>query len=366
MFKVKIYGAGSIGCHLAFSCRHMGMDVLVTDIDHVALERMKNDIYPARYGAWDDAIALSESDVHGEWDLVIIGTPPNNHIDLALHVFTHDTTRALLIEKPLCPPDLSELLRLQQVLASTETKVFIGYNHTLTKNTQQLRNLIEKENTWGCLKSANVFIKEHWKGIFAAHPWLAGPEDSYLGHVEKGGGATCEHSHGINLLQYFLHLINGERIERLSAIASWVSAENIQYDESVLINGVTNTGTVIHIQQDVITEPSIKKAFLQFENAQVQWITNKEDGLDSIVCLCDGTDTVYDVQTTRPDDFHPEIKHIRDVLNEGACYETSPIHIQRGIETMIVICAIFRAHEEKRCVRIQYEEKDLDKIITLE
>jgi len=56
--KVKIYGAGSIGNHLAQASRRMGWEVAVVDPAAVALERMRKDIYPARYGAWDGSIEL--------------------------------------------------------------------------------------------------------------------------------------------------------------------------------------------------------------------------------------------------------------------------------------------------------------------
>ena len=58
MFKVKIFGAGSIGNHLAQAARRMGWSVDMCDIDIEALERTKNDIYPSRYGEWDDKIGL--------------------------------------------------------------------------------------------------------------------------------------------------------------------------------------------------------------------------------------------------------------------------------------------------------------------
>ena len=57
-YRVKIYGAGSIGNHLSYACRNKGLDVTVCDIDESALSRMKNDIYPSRYGKWDNEIVL--------------------------------------------------------------------------------------------------------------------------------------------------------------------------------------------------------------------------------------------------------------------------------------------------------------------
>jgi 3-hydroxyacyl-CoA dehydrogenase len=58
MFKVKVFGAGSIGNHLSNASRAMGWSVDMCDVDDAALARTKNDIYPGRYGKWDESIRL--------------------------------------------------------------------------------------------------------------------------------------------------------------------------------------------------------------------------------------------------------------------------------------------------------------------
>ena len=50
--KVKIYGAGSIGNHLAHASRNLNWEVDVCDISKDALRRTKDVIYPQRYGKW--------------------------------------------------------------------------------------------------------------------------------------------------------------------------------------------------------------------------------------------------------------------------------------------------------------------------
>ena len=44
MKKILIFGAGSIGNHMAFACRKLGYDVYVTDKEKIALDRMKKNI----------------------------------------------------------------------------------------------------------------------------------------------------------------------------------------------------------------------------------------------------------------------------------------------------------------------------------
>ena len=88
MFNVIIYGAGSIGNHLAHACRNKGWSVTICDIDPQALERTKNEIYPERYSVWDKEIQLVTAGQLPSisFDLAIIGTPPDSHIPIALKI----------------------------------------------------------------------------------------------------------------------------------------------------------------------------------------------------------------------------------------------------------------------------------------
>src|SRR5690606_29875532 len=113
--RVKIIGAGSIGNHLAYGCRRQGWEVVRCDSDSEALQRTRDEIYPGRYGHWDEAIYLAhpEETTREEFDVVIIGTPPDTHIGIALDVLKQRPPRLLLIEKPLCTPSLTDCEQLR-------------------------------------------------------------------------------------------------------------------------------------------------------------------------------------------------------------------------------------------------------------
>ncbi|KKT61437.1 MAG: Dehydrogenase-like protein, partial [Candidatus Giovannonibacteria bacterium GW2011_GWA2_44_26] len=99
--KVKVIGAGSIGNHLTQASRRMGWDVVVVDADPKALERMKNEIYPQRYGKWDESIKLYTPDKEpkGGFDIIMIGTPPDVRMKLALEALK-ENPKLLHLEKP--------------------------------------------------------------------------------------------------------------------------------------------------------------------------------------------------------------------------------------------------------------------------
>ena len=58
---ILIFGAGSIGNHLANASKRLNWSVTILDIDPKALQRTKGEIYPQRYGSWDESIKLIDN-----------------------------------------------------------------------------------------------------------------------------------------------------------------------------------------------------------------------------------------------------------------------------------------------------------------
>jgi predicted dehydrogenase len=356
VYSVKIYGAGSIGNHLAHACRTKGWNVLMCDIDPDALKRTREDIYPSRYGRWDPSILLSETDTgSGEgFDMVIIGTPPDTHISVATRVLENYPPKVLLIEKPLCTPSLDGVQRIVDLKKATGTFIAVGYNHTLTENSRRAARILAK-NTIGDPITISACFREHWGGIFTAHPWLSGPKDTYLGFSERGGGAGGEHSHAINIWQRFAHLVGAGRIVEVSSTMDMVVNSIVKYDRICLLNVKTQAGLVGDIAQDVVTEPPQKKVRIQGSNGFLEWFVNLDGGHDA-VRYRDGKGEVIEetIQKTRPDDFRGEIDLIEVILNGGDPAD-APISLERGLETMLVIAAAYVSHRHRRTVRINYD-----------
>ncbi len=351
--KVKIFGAGSIGNHLANASRRLLWEVDVFDIDNKALFRMKEEIYPSRYGKWDQSINLLEENISKKvYDLIIVGTPPDTHIKVACSAID-EKPRAILIEKPLTKPDLLGIEDLVQKANHNNVRLFIGYDHVLGKAAEHLSSLIN-EKSFGKVKTIDVNFREYWGGIFAAHPWLAGPSDSYLGFWDRGGGACGEHSHGINLWQYISHLSGNGRIEFVSSFIDYEKNNKTNYDSIALLNVKTENGLIGRIVQDVVTNPPIKSAHLICENGSLNWTSSVKKGQDSVETLTnDGFLDETKFIKNRPEDFILELSHIEKVLRLNI---SSPIDIERGIETMLVISAAHLSAKEKKVVKICYEK----------
>jgi len=146
MFKVKIIGAGSLGNHFSHACRKKGWHVSLCDIDQAALERTKNELFVNRYGKWDESIHLTDpgSIQNEHFDIIIIGTPPDTHVEIALRELHNNPPKVLLIEKPLSAPNDQSIIELTDVVTKTEARVLVGYNNFLEDSTTFTLMIIRK------------------------------------------------------------------------------------------------------------------------------------------------------------------------------------------------------------------------------
>lgn len=356
MIKVKIIGAGSIGNHHAHACRTMGWEITVVDNDPQALLRMKNEIYPKRYGAWDNAIKLSETSKapRGGFDVIYIGTPPHVRMSVALDALK-ENPRVLQMEKPAAPPTLEGVRAfVKEMKKHPKTAVVVGFNHIVAHNTKKVHDLI-KENSLGKLLSLEAGIRSHWGNILKAHPWLKGPQDTYLGYWKKGGGAGGEHSHGLNLWQHFAHALGWGRVAEVGALFDYVKDGKAEYDRQCLLNLRTEKGLIGRVVQDVLTDPKKKWVDLQFENGSIEWWNDVTRTTDEVVVTVRGKEQQKVViEKTRTEEFLKEAEHINDLLSGKIKIKDSPIRFERGMETSIVLAVAHESHAKRKNIKVNY------------
>jgi predicted dehydrogenase len=348
--EVKILGAGSIGNHMAHASRRLGWNVTLIDKDPAALRRTQHDIYPGRYRVWDSAIRLCEPDeaVTVAADLIVIGTPPDSHMALARFA-VQEKPKAVLIEKPICTPDLEGMAELADEAATAGVRLFVGYDHVVGAAAEKAALLLS-EDVIGEVLTIDVEFREEWSGIFAAHPWLDGPVDSYLGSWKRGGGSTGEHSHALNFWQFLSRLTGRGDIALVSATMSMVDDGRVAYDAISAMTLTTTTGLVGRVMQDVVTKPPRKWARVQGRNGAVEWACGAEPGIDLVRLERNGAEREdFRFTKTRPDDFIRELRHIDQSLDEAS---ESPLDAARGFETMLAIAAAYRSHHERRAIAV--------------
>ncbi|MDZ4816284.1 MAG: Gfo/Idh/MocA family oxidoreductase [Verrucomicrobiota bacterium] len=354
MRKIKIFGAGSIGNHLANASRRMGWEVIVCDVNQAALDRMKNEIYPGRYGAWDESIRLClvKDAPTGGFDLIHIGTPPEHHIPLAIEALKEEP-RAILIEKPLCPPDLAGADELWIRTIESRTRVYCGFDHVVGKAALKFAEIFQS-GILGKVETIDSEFREHWDGIFKAHPWLTGPEDTYLGYWKRGGGASGEHSHAINFWQHLAHMTGSGKVIEVSGMLVYEKQGKAEYDKLCSLNLKTESGLIGRVIQDVVTRPHRKRARIQGSEGYLEWIANYTPEGDAVMLQIAGKpEEIAGLPKKRPDDFICELEHIdNDLKNGGECQ--SPLSLERGLDTMLVVAAAHKGQAEGKTIKIDY------------
>ena len=353
--KVKIFGAGSIGNHLANASINLGWEVDICDVDPKALLRTKNEIYPSRYHKWNNKIRLFENKncPKEKYDLIFIGTPPETHINLALEAL-EDNPKAVIIEKPLCTPDLTGIKKLQEMSKNERIPVFVGYDHVVGMASEKLAKLLN-EDLIGKILTIDFEFREHWGGIFAAHHWLNGPEDSYLGNISKGGGASGEHSHALNLWQYFSEIVGAGKVTEVQASMDIVSNKEVFYDRICILNLKTETGLIGRVVQDVVTQPARKWGRIQGEKGYFEWECGYENGKDRVIKGINSKEKeIYVFEKSRPDDFIKELQHIASSVKSKVF--DSPLNLKHGLDTMRVLVAAHKSNSKKQATPVDYSE----------
>ncbi len=338
--KIKIIGAGSIGNHMAHGCRSLGWSVVMADVQAAALQRTKEEIYPGRYGAWDSSIRLGAPAEFSDeaFDAVIVGTPPDTHLAVARAILgAPNPPRVLMIEKPVCRPDLGECSELAALQAETSTRILVGYNHRLTPQTNKATEVIQS-GLLGEISLIHAGFEEHWAGIFTAHPWLSGPSSSYLGHTSRGGGASGEHSHALNLWLYFAELAGAGLVTEVSAAMDQCTEGGANYDRWCHLLLKTQKGVCGSVVQDVLTEPARKWCRVQGNHGSLDWKAAPRPNFDFL--SYQGSDSVLTelwFPRSRPKDFLGELEHLGHLIED--CSRSSPLDLSHGIETMVLLCA---------------------------
>lgn len=354
--RVKIYGAGSMGNHLGQASRRAGWDVTIVDKNPDMLRVLKEEVYPARYGAWDSEIKLCtlENEPRGGFDIIMIGTPPDTHVNLAINALKEEP-KVLQIEKPLFTPNFEGVKEfLEELKKHPNVKVINGYEYSLSKFAGRTKDILE-DGVIGDCQLMDVEIRERWDGILNAHPWIRGLEHTYLGFWRRGGGTTSEHSHGINLFGYFAEFMNWGRITEVSATVRKVSNMSLDYDESSLMNFRTEKGGIGRVQQDVVTHPA--RCWMRIQGSNGFLECNKSHREDSIIYQKNGEEEKTELfDKARPDDFYQEILHIKDIIDGKVDIKDSPVSLEKGLETQLVIAAVHKSAQEKRTVKIDYSK----------
>ena len=336
--KARIFGAGSIGNHLSNALRKLKYEIELVDIDKSALDRTKNEIYPSRYGKWDNKIKLLTSPSEDFVDLEIIGTPPDTHANILLERLKQNKSRYWLVEKPFTIPSNKHIKELEKKIKNYKDSIFVGYNHSVSP---AFRSLMDDLNKTNKPNKISCTWEEHWGGIFNAHPWLDGPKDSYLGFKNRGGGALMEHSHGIHLLTILFEIFN-LKIDELIPLVFLDKHKN--YDKKTYVSfEFMNSEVLSYYSTDVITKNVKKSLEIETEHEVFSLTFGSENGTcDTYIKKKKSNEIIKNFRKTRADDFIYEMKLIDDLIqNKRRDPFLKNISCKKALEVAFMCASIF-------------------------
>ncbi len=341
--EVLIFGSGSIGNHLANACRQVNLTVNITDISFDALMRMKNKIYPSRYSKWDKNIKLINYNevfkLKKNFDLVMVGTPPITHNDLIKKIFANLNFEKIMIEKPFTSHKI-KFNEKKLHLLSTKKKIFIGYNHSISKAFEYFRRSIANINKDN-IKMINVKWQEGWKGILNAHYWNKNEYSTYLGNLAYGGGCTHEHSHGLHIIVCLSDILKFKLPKKLFYFRHLEKKNTkIYYDSYVNVSWQIKNFSINYVS-DLISEPANKSVCIYTKNNKFELIFNFNKKYDLVkkTDLKTNLTILKYFKKKRSVDFVNEINHIYKV-NTSKQYKESFVNLKKGLETQMLINSI--------------------------
>jgi predicted dehydrogenase len=145
------------------------------------------------------------------------------------------------------------------------------------------------------------------------------------------------------------------RVCEVSASLDLVRENGVDYDQLALIALRTEHGLLGDVIQDVVTLPSEKSARLQGTGGSIEWKVNHQPGVDAVLTnKIGGATNEMLFKKTRADDFKAEIDHLTQVLEGRVTH--SPIELDRGLDSLMVIAATFKSHATGQRVRIDWSK----------
>jgi len=337
--NILIFGAGSVGTHHANAARTLNCNVVICDINFSKFKYMKNNLYPKRYGSWDNKIKfISYKDIfetENNYDLIIIGVPPQNHLELLKKCFIFLKFKKILVEKPLCVfnQDFSFINKIKN-----KNKIYCGFNHSISDSFLYLINLVSKKRI-GNIKKVEINWKEDFKLVLNAHPWIKNLKQSYLSNLKKGGGGCHEYSHALHLALILKKILFKEKKISMNKNIIYKKEKNLFYD-SVSKISFNNRLKSLNLNIDTISNPCQKNITVIGENGTIFWERKIEKKYEKIEIKKNKNLTYKFFKLSRCDDFINQIKIL--LFKKKKYDQISNIKLQSGVEVMKLLQNFFK------------------------
>lgn len=249
--KLLVIGCGSIGERHIKNLRTLSVDsILACDTNSDRLHLMKEKYDAEIYNDVDDALEKNP-------DAVLVCTPPNLHIPMALKAAEHNAH--MFIEKPIS----HNLEKVDDFLKETKRKkliVLVGYNLRFHQGIQLMKKMID-EGTIGRILSAKAEFGQYlldWR--------TSDYRQSYTAKKNMGGGIILDLSHEIDYIRWIL----GD-ITEVSCFADKVSDLDVDVEDTAEILLKIKNKIIAEIHLDFIQRSYSRNCKIIGEKGTIIW-----------------------------------------------------------------------------------------------
>ena len=293
--KLLVIGCGSIGERHIRNLRSLSVDnILACDTNSDRLHLMKEKYDAEIYKDVDEALKNKP-------DAVLICTPPNLHIPMALKAVEHNAH--IFIEKPIS----HNLEKVDDFLVEVKKKklvVSVGYNLRFHPGIRLIKKMIT-EGTIGKVLSARAEFGQYLPDWRPYQDYTK----SYTARREAGGGIILDGSHELDYMLWFF----GDA-DYIFSFAENVSSLEVDVEDVAEIFIKFKNGTLCSIHLDFVRPGYARNCELIGERGVIAWdyLEKKINIYDSEVKNWKKIEVSFDSN----DMYVEEIRHFINVIKK--------------------------------------------------
>jgi len=267
-------------------------------------------------------------------DAVIVCTPPNSHIPIALESINQGAN--VFIEKPISNT-MTDVDKLIKNAAKKKLLTYVGYNLRFHSGLNIVKKMID-DNKIGRILSAHIEVGQYLPDW---HPWQDYRE-GYTAQKKLGGGIILDASHEIDYACWLM----GE-VKEVFCFANKISNLKVETEDiaEILLKFKSNVVALVHL--DFIQRAYSRSCKLIGEEGTIIW-----DFMDKSVKVYSTENKkweVYGIKEEPNDMYLKEIKHFIRCLSEK---EEPLVDAKVGKNVLNVALAAKQSAETHKVVRL--------------
>lgn len=327
--KILVVGCGSIGERHIRNLKTLSVDqILACDTNPERLALMKE-----KYNIQETYTELQEAIDQGI-DAVLICTPPNSHIPIALKAADHKAH--VFIEKPM-----SNILDGVDELIKRASKngliICVGYNFRFHRGLKLVKDMLDRGEIGTILSTRAEFGQylPDWR------PWQDYMQ-SYTAKKDLGGGIILDGSHEIDYMRWLL----GD-VGEIFCFAGKVSSLEVETEDVADILLKFKSGAIGEIHLDFVRRDYSRTCEIIGEKGTIKW--SYQDGFVKVYSVDVGRWDTFNIKADPNYMYMREMQHFIDCVKIG---ETPLVNGEEGKKSLEITLLAKKSAETKEVINV--------------